>query len=115
MAPTAQVGALLFSFLFSFVLVWTLFYGTPITRIFLCSRWEQSVGFGATQGLCTVRSQHVMRYRVRDNAELRGIETIETLASDHPPNARQFHEWCAIWEKCTRVEKGFWDASLNLL
>ena len=46
--------------IFSFVLVWTLFYGTPITRIFLCSRWEQSVGFGATQGLCTVRSQHVM-------------------------------------------------------
>ncbi|EJF56289.1 hypothetical protein DICSQDRAFT_71741 [Dichomitus squalens LYAD-421 SS1] len=44
-----------------------------------------------------------------------GIETIETLAVDNAPNARQFHEWCVIWEKCTRLEKGFWDASLNLL
>ena len=42
-------------------------------------------------------------------------ETIETLAVEDPPNALRFREWCAIWEKCTRLEKGFWDASLHLL
>ncbi len=42
-------------------------------------------------------------------------ETIETLAVEDAPNARRFAEWCAIWEKCTRLERGFWDASLNLL
>ncbi|KAI1791572.1 Phosphomethylpyrimidine kinase-domain-containing protein [Ganoderma leucocontextum] len=44
-----------------------------------------------------------------------GIETVETLAVEDAPNARRFAEWCAIWEKCTRLERGFWDASLNLL
>ncbi|KAM5542813.1 hypothetical protein V8D89_003774 [Ganoderma adspersum] len=44
-----------------------------------------------------------------------GIETIETLAVEDAPNARRFAEWCAIWERCTRLEKGFWDAALNLL
>ncbi|TFK85370.1 hypothetical protein K466DRAFT_494854 [Polyporus arcularius HHB13444] len=44
-----------------------------------------------------------------------GIETIETLAAADPPNALRFQEWCAIWEKCTRLEKGFWDMALNLL
>ncbi len=42
-------------------------------------------------------------------------ETIETLAAADPPNALRFQEWCAIWEKCTRLEKGFWDMALNLL
>ncbi|KAI0738032.1 hypothetical protein C8Q80DRAFT_1222684 [Daedaleopsis nitida] len=44
-----------------------------------------------------------------------GIDTIEALAVADPPNTHRFKEWCAIWEKCTRLEKGFWDASLNLL
>ncbi|KAI0695108.1 Phosphomethylpyrimidine kinase-domain-containing protein [Cerioporus squamosus] len=44
-----------------------------------------------------------------------GIETIEALAAADPPNALRFQEWCAIWEKCTRLEKGFWDMALNLL
>ncbi|KAI0355144.1 hypothetical protein OH77DRAFT_1425197 [Trametes cingulata] len=44
-----------------------------------------------------------------------GLETIESLAVADPPNALRFQEWCAIWEKCTRLEKGFWDASLNLV
>ncbi|KAH9914528.1 Phosphomethylpyrimidine kinase-domain-containing protein [Epithele typhae] len=44
-----------------------------------------------------------------------GLETIETLAVENPPNELQFQEWCAVWERCTRLEKGFWDASLNLL
>ncbi|KAI0628809.1 Phosphomethylpyrimidine kinase-domain-containing protein [Trametes polyzona] len=44
-----------------------------------------------------------------------GLETIESLAVADPPNTLRFQEWCAIWEKCTRLEKGFWDASLKLL
>ncbi len=43
------------------------------------------------------------------------VETIETLAVEDPPNAHRFKEWCTVWEKCTRLERGFWDASLNLL
>ncbi|EIW60970.1 uncharacterized protein TRAVEDRAFT_146719 [Trametes versicolor FP-101664 SS1] len=44
-----------------------------------------------------------------------GLETIEALAMEDPPNAHRFKEWCTVWEKCTRLERGFWDASLNLL
>ena len=42
-------------------------------------------------------------------------ETIETLAVEDPPNTLRFREWCAVWDKCTALEKGFWDASLHLL
>ncbi|KAI0823863.1 Phosphomethylpyrimidine kinase-domain-containing protein [Trametes gibbosa] len=43
-----------------------------------------------------------------------GLETIEALAVADPPNELRFQEWCAIWEKCTRLERGFWDASMKL-
>ncbi|KAL7282905.1 hypothetical protein ACG7TL_002321 [Trametes sanguinea] len=49
------------------------------------------------------------------NAVKLGLETIEALAVADPPNALRLQEWSAIWEKCTRLEKGFWDASIKLL
>ncbi|KAJ8494986.1 hypothetical protein ONZ51_g1948 [Trametes cubensis] len=49
------------------------------------------------------------------NAVKLGLETIEALAVADPPSALRFKEWCDIWEKCTQLEKGFWDASLQLL
>ena len=56
-----------------------------------------------------------MACRAALTASADSAETIETLAVEDPPNALRFREWCAIWEKCTRLEKGFWDASLHLL
>ncbi|KAI0781506.1 Phosphomethylpyrimidine kinase-domain-containing protein [Trametes elegans] len=44
-----------------------------------------------------------------------GLDTIESLATADPPNALRFREWCAIWEKCTGLEKGFWDMALHIL
>lgn len=43
-----------------------------------------------------------------------GIETIETMAQVDPPSPMRFDEWKAIWERCTRLEKGFWDMAINL-
>ncbi|KAI0333121.1 hypothetical protein GY45DRAFT_1320061 [Cubamyces sp. BRFM 1775] len=49
------------------------------------------------------------------NAVKLGLETIEALAVADPPSALRFKEWCDVWEKCTQLEKGFWDASMQLL
>ncbi|KAI0806722.1 hypothetical protein C8Q74DRAFT_1187267, partial [Fomes fomentarius] len=43
------------------------------------------------------------------------LDTIETLAAADPPSEHRFRECCAVWEKCTRLEKGFWGASLRFL
>ncbi|KIP07501.1 hypothetical protein PHLGIDRAFT_511930 [Phlebiopsis gigantea 11061_1 CR5-6] len=43
-----------------------------------------------------------------------GIETIEALAQADPPSPARFDEWRAVWERCTLLEKGFWDMAMNL-
>ncbi|EKM56098.1 uncharacterized protein PHACADRAFT_209595 [Phanerochaete carnosa HHB-10118-sp] len=43
-----------------------------------------------------------------------GIETIEAMAQEDPPSPVRFEEWKGIWERCTRLEKGFWDMAMNL-
>ena len=42
-------------------------------------------------------------------------DTIETMAVADPPSPARYREWQATWERCVRLEKGFWDMSLNLL
>lgn len=41
-------------------------------------------------------------------------EAIEEMAQADPPSPLRFKEWCTVWEKCTKLEKGFWDMALNL-
>lgn len=41
-------------------------------------------------------------------------ETIEAMAQADPPSPGRFEEWKGIWERCTRLEKGFWDMAINL-
>ncbi|KAF9019762.1 hypothetical protein BDZ89DRAFT_1072786 [Hymenopellis radicata] len=43
-----------------------------------------------------------------------GLETIENCAKNDPPSALRYAEWCEVWQKCTRLEKGFWDMAMNL-
>ncbi|KAF8901830.1 Phosphomethylpyrimidine kinase-domain-containing protein [Mucidula mucida] len=43
-----------------------------------------------------------------------GLETIEKCAMNDPPSALRYAEWCEVWQKCTRLEKGFWDMAMNL-
>ncbi len=40
---------------------------------------------------------------------------MEAIAAADPPSPARFEEWRAVWERCTRLEKGFWDMALNLL
>ncbi|KAI0085952.1 Phosphomethylpyrimidine kinase-domain-containing protein [Irpex rosettiformis] len=49
------------------------------------------------------------------NAVKVGIATIETIAARDPPSPARFEEWRSVWERCTMLEKGFWDMALNLL
>ncbi|KAH7905191.1 Phosphomethylpyrimidine kinase-domain-containing protein [Hygrophoropsis aurantiaca] len=43
-----------------------------------------------------------------------GLETIESRAAADPPSAAKLDEWRTVWEKCTRLEKGFWDMALSV-
>ncbi|KAF8061754.1 Phosphomethylpyrimidine kinase-domain-containing protein [Lyophyllum atratum] len=41
-----------------------------------------------------------------------GLELIEARAAADPPSPGRFAEWKEVWERCTRLEKGFWDAAM---
>ncbi|KAJ3788268.1 Ribokinase-like protein [Lentinula aff. detonsa] len=43
-----------------------------------------------------------------------GLETIEAHTAADPPSPNRFKEWYAVWERCTELEKGFWDMAMNL-
>ena len=43
-----------------------------------------------------------------------GIETIENMATNYAPSRRALAEWKSVWQRCTRLEKGFWDMAMNL-
>jgi len=45
----------------------------------------------------------------------RGLETIEARAVADPPIAARFEGWREVWEKCTKLEIGFWDMAMGLL
>ncbi|ETW85143.1 hypothetical protein HETIRDRAFT_470181 [Heterobasidion irregulare TC 32-1] len=48
------------------------------------------------------------------DAVKKGVERIEALAAADPPSPKRFEEWRLVWEKCTQLEKQFWDMGLNL-
>ncbi|KAI6009574.1 Phosphomethylpyrimidine kinase-domain-containing protein [Pisolithus orientalis] len=48
------------------------------------------------------------------NAVKVGLETIESRALQDPPSAARYAEWLAVWERCTSLEKSFWDVAMNL-
>ncbi|KAI6017437.1 Phosphomethylpyrimidine kinase-domain-containing protein [Pisolithus marmoratus] len=48
------------------------------------------------------------------NAVRVGLETIEGRAVADPPSASRYAEWLAVWERCTVLEKSFWDMAMNL-
>ncbi|KAI6107025.1 Phosphomethylpyrimidine kinase-domain-containing protein, partial [Pisolithus croceorrhizus] len=48
------------------------------------------------------------------NAVKVGLETIESRAVADPPSASRYAEWLAAWERCTDLEKSFWDMAMNL-
>ncbi|KAJ3514035.1 hypothetical protein NLJ89_g2606 [Agrocybe chaxingu] len=48
------------------------------------------------------------------NAVRLGLETVEAIAQADQPSAAKLKEWIGVWEKCTRLEKGFWDMAMNL-
>lgn len=81
-------------------------------------RWIEDYSGEQYQGAVKLGLGECTNGRMRlDTMELafRVTETIEALAVEDPPNALRFKEWCTVWEKCTRLERGFWDAALNLL
>jgi len=44
-----------------------------------------------------------------------GLETVESCAIADPPSSESLAEWINIWERCTNLEKGFWDMGLETL
>ncbi|KAN0073795.1 Ribokinase-like protein [Tylopilus felleus] len=48
------------------------------------------------------------------NAVSTGLETIEARAAADPPSPVRYAEWLAVWERCIRLEKQFWDMAMNL-
>lgn len=43
-----------------------------------------------------------------------GLETLESRAEADAPSLIRFADWQNVWERCTRLEKGFWDMAMNL-
>lgn len=43
-----------------------------------------------------------------------GLETLESRAEADAPSPIRFADWQYVWERCTRLEKGFWDMAMNL-
>ncbi|OJA11198.1 hypothetical protein AZE42_06238 [Rhizopogon vesiculosus] len=43
-----------------------------------------------------------------------GLETLESRAAADVPSLVRFAEWRDVWERCTRLEKGFWDMAMKL-
>jgi len=48
-------------------------------------------------------------------AVVRGLETIEARAAADTPSAARFEEWRKVWDKCAKLEIGFWDMGVRLL
>ncbi|KAF7314982.1 hypothetical protein MIND_00012300 [Mycena indigotica] len=42
-----------------------------------------------------------------------GLELIESVAAAASPSLGRLEEWCAIWDRCTGLEKAFWDMGLR--
>ncbi|KAF9533682.1 Phosphomethylpyrimidine kinase-domain-containing protein [Crepidotus variabilis] len=42
-----------------------------------------------------------------------GLQTIEDLARTDPPSEARFEEWRSVWERCTWLEKSFWDMAMR--
>lgn len=42
-------------------------------------------------------------------------ETIESCAIADPPSTERLREWIGVWERCTNLEKSFWDMALGML
>lgn len=41
-------------------------------------------------------------------------ETLESRAAADAPSPIRFADWQNVWERCTQLEKGFWDMAMNL-
>lgn len=47
-------------------------------------------------------------------ADIRLAEVIENLAVNDPPSPIRLKLWSDIFNQCTKYEKSFWDAAMNL-
>ncbi|KAG6331031.1 hypothetical protein ID866_8062 [Astraeus odoratus] len=43
-----------------------------------------------------------------------GLETIESRAAADPPSVSRYAEWMFIWQRCTELEKNFWDMAMDM-
>ncbi|KXN80916.1 hypothetical protein AN958_06833 [Leucoagaricus sp. SymC.cos] len=41
-----------------------------------------------------------------------GLDVIEARAQADPPSSLRLEEWRTVWERCTLLEKGFWDSAM---
>ncbi|KAF8643556.1 hypothetical protein AX16_008944 [Volvariella volvacea WC 439] len=43
-----------------------------------------------------------------------GLQVIESRALIDPPSSARLEEWRVVWERCTLLEKGFWDMAMGV-
>ncbi|KAG5337607.1 hypothetical protein C0989_009167 [Termitomyces sp. Mn162] len=46
------------------------------------------------------------------NAVKAGLDLIEARAVNDPPSPARLAEWMQVWQRCTKFERGFWDAAM---
>ena len=40
-------------------------------------------------------------------------ETLERLVAADSPSTHRYQQWADVWEKCVRLEIGFWDNAMS--
>ena len=61
-------------------------------------------------GSCSILFFDCLAYHPSDQKE-----TIESCAVANPPSSKRLSEWVGVWERCTKLEKAFWDMGLEIL
>lgn len=95
---------------------WVKWEGNPYRR-WIEDYAGQKFQHAVTSGLGASRSLPLGFLFSQDTSILTRLtftELIEARATADPPTPVRYAEWLAVWERCVRLEKGFWDMAMNL-
>lgn len=91
---------------------WVKLEGNPYTH------WMEEYGGelyqGAVQAGLGTSAIPELKLQHAHDAEYVIVETLEACISSDPPSIVRFNEWKSVWDRCTKLEKGFWDMAMEL-
>ena len=86
---------------------WVVIRGNPYKK------WIEDYAGQQYQNAVKIGLGTEFRRRCRLNVDESNAEAIERLAIADPPSPARLEEWRSVWERCTRLEKAFWDMAMD--